>query len=412
MTNPTDSTLDLRGAKTPAALAQERHAIDLRVQKEERAELTLPTSTKNVQSWTASLRPARLRERFGGQAKTTYTDLPVDGLKKVALTPHLLRVTCMVLVVASAYHYLPYVASSLAYFTDTEGAPANVLAAGLLDIQADGGGAETLACGDTTTFSVQTTLTTSRPANYSVGVENAYGNMALCERLAVDAKLDDVRQYPNGGSDALLGLYVPSVTTSGLWTFDVSLPLGAQDIPDGAYCSVDIVFQAWCPLTGSYGDGFSDEDRVTIQVTKEGCNGPDCEPCGTGGCGDVTVVVENNNSATVVNNISSSANTGGNSASGGGTVVTGDSTSVVNVVNTVNTNVTTITNSNCCSACGCTTAVGCVEGSACTGEEEAHRAEGASSTQTGDAAAALQAEIQARMDEARARLEGLTGRGR
>ncbi len=325
------------------------------------------------------------------------------------VTAPLLRIAALVLSIVGMWQVLPAVTASIAYFTDTE-ATSGRLSAALLELDAEGGGDETLACGTMKSFPVYVELTKTRAAQYAVSVEQATGDAALCDLLRVEAWLKGERLYPTGGSGKLLDLGIEGVTESGLWDFRVELPSSAQSIPDGSYCMVDIVFRAWCPMTGAFGDGFFDEDRVTLTVRKEGCEGDECLPCPGGVCGDVSIEVVNENHALVENTVTVTANTGGNSANGGdggeggaggggggnggagGTITTGNSSASVSITNVVNANETTITVSGCCKSCPCDTSCS----SACSDTSVSSMQVGAGEV----TAASLRDELEARVDEA------------
>lgn len=377
MRNEMHNMLDLRGAATPAVARERARAIDLR-----QAAVTLHEP-----------RPSQVEEQ------PKYVQKPVTNIALPVWRP-LVRVAVLLLLVGTSGYLLPRVADSLAYFTDTEAAPANMLASSVLDIEAYGGGSETISCGGYASFLVDTTFVTTRGGSYGVTSEFVDGDAAFCERLSVDAKLDGVRYFA-GDLYGDEGLLVENATSSGQWEFLVDLSPLATDIPDGTSCVVDVVYRAWCPMTGSYGDGFSDEERVRLTITKDGCDGPYCEPCTGGGCGDIDVDVVNINSATVNNTVTNTVSTGGGSANGGsggaggagtnggtggaggngGTVETGAANATTVITNVVNSNTTTV---NASGGCGCDNGCDCAETEECGSKQGSCDESGATNQESGE----------------------------
>ena len=293
-----------------------------------------------------------------------------------------LRVMALLVIVGAGTVVMPTLARTVSYFSDTEAAP-SALSTRTLDLIATTTMPSDipLSCGDYNQFEVSVfTAEGSSPANYSVVAEKVGGDDILCDHLLLTAWLEGeevVHEEP------LLGFFYDDVTAPSNWEFKVKLPLQALDeaIPEGATCAVDLVFNAYCPMTAP--GGYTDEERIPIRITKVGeCTGEEpCEPCTSGNCGggDVTIIIDNDNTATVTNTASTSANTGGNSANGGnggaggsggasggnggqgGTVTTGNATTSVSFTNVVNTNTTTVTTScsgncnTCTGNCGNTT---------------------------------------------------------
>lgn len=329
-----------------------------------------------------------------------------------------IRLLALLTIVVNGWMVMPTLAKTLSYFTDTEGAPANMMSTQTLDLIATTTVASStpLSCGSFETFDVSVfTAEGSAKANYSVVTEKISGNDVLCDNLLLTAWIDDEEVYTE---DPLLSFFYDDAHAPSDWKFKVKLPLMALDegIPAGAECNVDLVFNAYCPMNAP--GGYTDVERIPLHIVKVGeCTGEaPCEPCTGGGCGDVNVVVENTNNATVTNIASSTANTGGNSANGGnggnggagggnggnggagGTIITGNASSSVSITNVVNTNNTSVTTScsGCCNNCGS----GCSGNCSGTSSSQSSAVAGTSTGTTSSLKASIEATLNAALQNA------------
>lgn len=402
------SVVDLRGVRTKAMEA--RLLARQRLYKERLATVPTPIAEEHQKHASDASTESRLRASF----------------------PGLLRVAAIVLTLGAAVHYLPTVTSSLAYFSDTEGAPSSMSAA-LLGINvADPGGPLPLSCGASIAASESAvvhfeSLEGSVPFSGSVRTSATFGSAPLCEDIELNVDFHDTL------TDATSTLYTGSISgfTHALrGTGDVTLTALLDD-EDGPYttadsCTIELAFAAYS-TTDEYENpgGFRDFATTTVSFSIESngtCPGP-CEPtCPEGGCvGDVLIDVENNNEADVTNVVDISTNTGGNSANGGaggnggtgggngapggngGTITTGNSTVNLDITQTINANNTEITlPSSCAGGCGSCSGTGC--GDSSSGQTPTQQSFTTNATSNTNivppkSAAELAAQIRAEMDE-------------
>ncbi len=319
----------------------------------------------------------------------------IGGDERGAVCGGISRVAGIVCSVALLWVYLPSVAASLAYFTDTEGAPAE-LRTGLLELSVTDPGVAAVGCGGMADLPVPVAVETSgAPAVVRASTTAVSGDAALCDALSLDVELGSSSELVYSGP--LAGFFLPAHAPADL-RFIAELPASAAPLPDSASCTMHLTFDAWsASLSTTSPEGFSDHDTtdVTFSVVPGTCTS--CTPPCGGNCGDVTVNVENTNEATLTNEVVVTSSTGGNSANGGaggdggggeggggagGTIETGHASSSATITNIVNT---TVTNVSTGCTCGDTASCGCGATMA--------------ATTTLPRAADLAALIQARLDE-------------
>ncbi len=314
--------IDLRGVKT-----QE----EMRVERLRNKVLSEYHSVKDMEN-ISSLREV---ERSGAtkQSKETWSDV-ISGI---------FRVASIVLLVAGSWTYLPTIASSLAYFTDTEAGSA-MMTSGFIDLIASSSPAVTeLECGGMADPEVYIE-TDGNPVNVTASTTGITGNVGLCNAMDLDVRLLGETVY----SGPLNGFHAEDIE-DGTMRFIVSLPDDAGPFPENAECVMNIKYTAVQKRHGG-GVGFSDEENIDLafSVDAESCD-DGCDPCSCDCCGDLDVGVTNDNDGTIINDFDISTNTGGNTATSGGTIITGNATSAVSVVNILNVNDTNVEND--CDGC-------------------------------------------------------------
>lgn len=269
---------------------------------------------------------------------------------RAVLNGHVRRVASIMLLVGIGWAYVPSLAASFAYLTDTE-AGSGRMTSGVLDLLVTN--PDTLAFGCTLDRRMRdATIGLQRgdgsaSLRISASVVEVSGTPALCNAVTLDV------QYHTASDTTLVYQGTPEGFVADLKEGELRF-IGAFDPTKGPFasgtaCTISIGFDAWAE--GADGVGFHDYDVAPLSfvVTDASCEEGECGlPCT--GCGDTTIVVENVNRATVMNEVHATSTTGGNRAEGG-TVVSGTSTTSVTIVNIVNTNDTTITCD--CSSCAC-----------------------------------------------------------
>jgi signal peptidase len=101
---------------------------------------------------------------------------------------------------------------------------------------------------------------------YHLFIEKIEETDGLCDALLLSVQFEGEEAYQG----ALLGF--PGTTTKqfGQWEFTMELPEHDAS-PEGARCTVDVVFSAWREDTHLFVDsGYTDEERVVMTMTKEG----------------------------------------------------------------------------------------------------------------------------------------------
>ncbi len=334
------AVIDLRGAKT----RKQKHFERLRNKAKQSSEYYAVSSRAYEQpaisKTISSLRKIDQNE-MEKQSKKAWNDV-VSGV---------FRVASIALVVAGSWAYLPSITSSLAYFTDTEGASAS-MTSGFIDLIASSSPEVTeLECGGMADPEVYIE-TDGNPVNVTASTTGIMGNVRLCNAMDLDVRLLGETVY----SGPLSGFHAEDVE-DGTMRFVVSLPDDAGPFPENAECVMNIEYTAIQKRHGGVA-GFSDKENINLafSVDSESCDSGCGNPCPCDCCGDLDVDVTNDNDGTITNDFDISTNTGGNDASGGdnggdgGEIDTGDATTEVDVTNELNIN-EIIIDENCSGDC-------------------------------------------------------------
>jgi len=153
-------------------------------------------------------------------------------------------------------------AYTLAYFRDSESSLANLFSAALLDfLVADDVVARTITA--TTTpliIPVMTPATSSIETLYKVTSEQTGGSATLCNALDMQAT-----SSPFVYSGDLLSLNTTATTTTGAWTFGLTLAT-TTGLTSGDICNFDLIYRGWHSSMPEY-TGFTDEERVHVAIT-------------------------------------------------------------------------------------------------------------------------------------------------
>jgi hypothetical protein len=152
--------------------------------------------------------------------------------------------------------------TTLSYFRDTETSTLNLFSAALLDFFVlDETYARTIS---TATSSIAIPVMTPENGSvetlYKVTAEEVGGPAALCGILTMQATTS-----PFLYSGPLLSLNTTATTTTGSWTFGLTLAT-TTGLIDGDICEVDLVYRGWYPTMPEY-TGFTDEERVRLVIT-------------------------------------------------------------------------------------------------------------------------------------------------
>lgn len=186
---------------------------------------------------------------------------PVASKKRSALGTSF---TTMILVLSTALTY-GAVASTGAYFADTELASANQFVTTQLDFAADAvpdnnfkltPGGEPVQIPIVVTPSAESVST-----NYRVTIEQTGGNVELCNALTANI----VGGTPFVYSGSLLGL-TGTASTNIVATLAISLPAPGPGLPIEEQCQFDVVFRGWNSAV-SESTGYTDEERLSFVVT-------------------------------------------------------------------------------------------------------------------------------------------------
>ncbi len=330
------------------------------------------SSTLDLRSLRGSVGLARAHVLDLQQASPSLHEVPVQEVREPSvqegrvLRSRMLYVLSIALFVGTSWHMLPSLAYSLAYFTDTEAAPAR-MDTGILDLKVIDPHDTQIGCGG----SADVVLPVEVEA-HGFGSMVAASTTALTGNDAFCAGLDLEVHYVSATNTRTIYSGHPSMFTAegigtGTLRFNASLP-GTLSLTDSVTCTMQLGFDAWLAPYLQVESGFSDHEdtQVTFSVIPGSCPGDCSAPGPCSGCGgNTTIVTHNTNVATVTNAIVVTANTGGNSANGGtgsstgGTIVTGNTSSNVVITNIVNSNTTTVTTGG---GCGCGTGCPCESG--------------------------------------------------
>jgi hypothetical protein len=324
-----NTVVDLRGAKTPA----QKRAEEIRLRLKEEA-------CKNEE------------KRQEKEDNASWNDV-ISGV---------FRLVGIVLIVSGSWTYLPKIALSLAYFTDTEGS-SSFMQTGFIDLIATSSPEVTeLECGGMKDPEVYI-QTEGNKSVVSASTTGVTGNANLCGALNVDVRENGTTLY----SGALSGFNSENIE-DGTMRFIVSLDTDAGPFPEDAMCTTTISYLAVQKRHGGI-VGFSDMETVDLafSVDTESCDNGCDEPCNSCGCcGDLFVDITNINNASTTNDLNINVNTGGNTANGGnggnggtqggtggdggdgGNIQTGSSSASVIIENIINTASTTISQNGCC----------------------------------------------------------------
>ncbi len=261
------------------------------------------------------------------------------------------RVASLLLVVGTATVYVPSIASSLSYFTDTE-ASGSTLASGLFDLTATTTQhAETLSCGGMEDAIITLSSDADGLESHITASTTALsGSLELCNSIELD-----VRHHSNTVFSGQLYDFAATDLTDGDLRFIASVSEHAGPFDDDVSCTMTIRFESWLSCSSDFAQsGYSDAEEVELTFTIDSDTCHECDdPCDT--CGDLYVDIENNNHATVTNNIIVISNTGDNEGTGSTTIETGGASSTVFIYNEINTSSTTVISTCTCTDCGCPT---------------------------------------------------------
>ncbi len=282
------------------------------------------------------------------------------------------RVASIAVIVSGSWMYLPSIANSLAYFTDTEGAPSH-MTTGFVDLIASSSPEVIeLECGGMEDPEVYI-QTEGNEANVSASNIGIVGSANLCNAIELNVRQDGETLY----TGSLAGFYAENIE-DGLMRFIVSLDSEAGPFAENTQCTTSIEYFAVQKRHGENA-GFSDKEIVELAFSVDEdscdeCEEPPCDPCC---CGDLYVDVTNENDGTVINDFGISTDTGGNEADGGdgepggdgGEIETGDAESEVEAETELNINETTIIQ-ECCEGDECVEEDLCGEPDEQVGENE------------------------------------------
>jgi hypothetical protein len=128
---------------------------------------------------------------------------------------------------------------SLSYFTDTEGAPANVLASGLLDLTVNDPGAEIISCGGVAVASTSMdTNAAGFPSLISASTTSLSGDPDLCAALELTVRYDTATDSTTIYYPGPLAGFAANTMGTGTLRFIVDLAADAGPFPDGASCTM------------------------------------------------------------------------------------------------------------------------------------------------------------------------------
>ena len=153
--------------------------------------------------------------------------------------------------------------SANAYYGDIELSGGNTFTAGSLDFSLTNSNINEYI-GLTEKISWKSVLTNSGtlPFKYITSIEEIGGNHDFCDALNLEVERNGVEEHDGD----LLSLNVSESAILGTWDFEIQMPLTASNISHGQTCRVDVVFEGWQDNFPSYPNGFSDEERIQIDL--------------------------------------------------------------------------------------------------------------------------------------------------